>query len=73
MKKDEVRREKGEGRSEKDQIAGHARFVLLPSSFCLPTSPGGELDSTGQLKCKRRAVVGQQATLKADHPINCQA
>jgi len=29
-------------------------------------TPGGELDSTGQLKGKWRAVVGQQATLKAD-------
>ena len=27
---------------------------------------GGELDSTGQLKCRWRVVVGQQATLKAD-------
>jgi len=30
------------------------------------TQAGGELDSTGQLKGKWRAVVGQQATLKAD-------
>lgn len=28
--------------------------------------PGGELDSTGQSKGKWRAVVGQQATQKAD-------
>lgn len=27
---------------------------------------GGELGSTGQVKCKLRVVVGQRATLKAD-------
>ena len=36
-------------------------FVFRPKSVF-----GGELDSTGQLKCRWRAVVGQQATLKAD-------
>ena len=33
---------------------------------------GGELGSTGQLKCKWRVVVGQWATLKADRIITCR-
>ncbi len=37
------------------------------SSFHPPFSVGGELGSTGQLNGKSRVVVGQWATLKADH------
>lgn len=34
---------------------------------------GGELDSTGWIECRMRAVVGRQATLKVAHHLSCQA